>query len=307
MLDELIAGFRFPAAVKVKDSTPTSSDVRAYFLNGGASSGKSGLDVQGRLDAIAGAQFVDATADGAITRIVTSDVLAAKQAADIAAQTLGIPVVQQDPRLEAFDPNSETPQAFEARLDRALREILNAPGVPLLVGDGSITGYLERTIRTFSSDDWRPHYATYSLLNAGGVLVLTQTAIDAVFRANMTGQQPVWGGSSKEMTVVSRTDRAALAVRKAQTMRRPRGMEGDGSLSVYDDVDDDGFDLTQAIHDAAAALGAQCFPVQSAVKSKSKKALNARSSSSAAVLARARLRKFLLDQTLSLADLPKPS
>jgi len=50
-------------------------------------------------------------------------------------------------------------------------------------------------------------------------------------------------------------------------------------------------------------LGAQCFSVQSPTASKCKKALRTRSRS--AVMARARLQKFRLDQAiaLSLADL----
>jgi hypothetical protein len=179
--------------------------------------------------------------------------------------------------------------------------------------------------------------------------------VDPVFRPVA---QPVLRQPSKEVVrVLSRTDRvAALAVCKsliagkappplaAQIMQRRRGAEDDGALSVYDAVDqlDDGngngggFDLTQAIHDAAVALGAQCAPLQQA---KSKNALRrtetraaavrpakpglkfppplfpgARGRTSkprAAVMARARARKFQAVQNIGLTvaeaeSAPKP-
>lgn len=61
---------------------------------------------------------------------------------------------------------------------------------------------------------------------------------------------------------------------------------------------DVGDDLLQAVHDAAVALGAQCAPLQQAAKSKIRRG---RTSRRAAVLARARARKFQAMQNIGLA------
>lgn len=146
-----------------------------------------GLSRQGWGEAQAGAdfleQFVSSGGGPKPDWGISSDLPRAEQTLAISADTLGIPMVEPDPQLRAFEEQSETPARYEERTLAAFKDVLNTAhktnSVPLIVAHRSSTGWMGKNYKTWIRE---PDYRYDSLLLEGGVMALTDGGIVPLFR-----------------------------------------------------------------------------------------------------------------------------
>jgi broad specificity phosphatase PhoE len=141
------------------------------------------LNDLGKADAVNAAQFIRDYDGQKPGWGVSSDLKRAEQTLDICAKILDLKKVNPMPELRAFNHLKETDKEYEKRNMRAFTGILRTAtqmkSVPVICCHRSNTAFLGKYLGGVKQDlDYRLH----SLVHEGGVLVITDQSIRALFK-----------------------------------------------------------------------------------------------------------------------------